>query len=201
MRGQPLDPVAAVAGLARELEALQARVCRLTGLPARVEQLSELLARLTATVSSPPTQAGEATATWLAGDLDLDAATRSLTELTEWLHVVYLRYSDAARGFPHDCWPWHPDVVEELVWLRAAWMAAYSADARVSAAADWHDRYRPGVAKRISDYARRCSIQSHQPPVQDQTAPAKPPAEAVHLIAQWWTTDRRAPAPEAPNNT
>ncbi len=48
--------------------------------------------------------------------------------LGPWVSGVYLRYSDAVNAFP-DCWMWHPDVVEELLWLHRAWLSAYDPEA------------------------------------------------------------------------
>ena len=55
-----------------------------------------------------------------------------LTDLTRWLDDIYLRYADAARTLP-ECWLWHPEVVEELIWLMHAWLAAYQGDDAVAA--------------------------------------------------------------------
>ncbi len=103
-----------------------------------------------------------------------------LARLTGWLAGVYLRYADAARTVPA-CWLWHPEVVEELPWPRQAWLAAYAdPDAPVSLAADWHDRLRPGVVRRIRDYAGMCSIEAdHRHPdraVLDMPTAAAPPS-------------------------
>ena len=111
---------------------------------------------------------------------------------------IYLRYPDAAAGLS-DCWAWHPDVIEELLWLWQAWLAAYH-DKNVpgTTAADWHDRYRPNVVRRIMATAGRCSLDNHQP------RPDRPPlgqslgvplAEATESIAQWWVSDRNNPGP------
>ena len=83
-----------------------------------------------------------------------------LTRLAQWVAGVYLRYPDARLP---DCWLWHPEVVEELLWLHQAWLAAYAEGARVTAAADWHDRYRPGVLARIKSSADMCALDDHQP--------------------------------------
>jgi hypothetical protein len=108
---------------------------------------------------------------------------------------VYLRYSDAVSGFP-DCWMWHPDVVEELLWLHRAWLAAYSPGAPGSAVGDWHDRQRPGVAARIRAYAGMCSLEAHQPGQDRATpAPVTPTADAVEAIAGWWATSRERLGP------
>ncbi|MGY2876384.1 hypothetical protein ACVW00_003574 [Marmoricola sp. URHA0025 HA25] len=48
------------------------------------------------------------------------------------------------------CWSNHPEIVEELTALWLAWQAAYEEpDPSLTAAADWHDRWLPGVLHRI----------------------------------------------------
>jgi len=55
--------------------------------------------------------------------------------------AMYLRYPDAAATLP-DCWLWHPDLVEELLWLSHAWTAAYQGpDASVALAGDWQTAF------------------------------------------------------------
>jgi hypothetical protein len=111
--------------------------------------------------------------------------------------AVYLRFADAARTLPA-CWLWHPEIIEELLWLRAAWIAAHDPSASIAQVADWHDRYRPGVVRRIRDYAGVCSLENHQPG-RPRHIPALrvPVASAASAIAAWWTTDRddTPPAP------
>ena len=117
-----------------------------------------------------------------------------LSDLVGWLGEVYLRYSDAARGLP-ECWLWHPDVVEELVWLRHAWLDAYrSGDATVRAAGDWHDRLRPGVARRITSYTKACSLETHLPERAVGATPV-PMADATDPIVTWWVNHRTDPGP------
>jgi hypothetical protein len=89
-----------------------------------------------------------------------------------------------------------------------AWLAAYHGDtASVAAAADWHDRYRPGVVRRLHTYARTrggapCSLEQHQTrPDWDQYpvgATPVPGVEELLPIAGWWTHYRADPAPEPP---
>jgi len=113
----------------------------------------------------------------------------------EWMRGIFLRYTDAARGLP-DCWLWHPDIVEELLWLRAAWWAAYRTKAgSVSQAADWHDRHRPGVVRRIREAAGTCSLETHLPGTGQHPPPGVPLADAVDAIAAWWTLGRDQPPP------
>jgi hypothetical protein len=188
----------AVAGLAREIDALRQSIDTLRGLPSRVDELAELVAQLADAVNATTTAAG-GVASWLDLPAEVDTTHAVLAELLTWMQVVYLRYPDAAAGLP-DCWLWHPDVVEELLWLMQAWLSAYRDDkAAVSLAGDWHDRYRPGVVRRITSTAGRCSLENHQPrdgqPLPGG-GPVVPVAGAVEQITTWWATTRTDPPPE-----
>jgi len=201
--GTAYATTASVTGLAREIEALRQDLSALRTLPDRLKELAALVAQLAeATAATIPT-GGLGMTSWLDLPTDPpDIALAVLTELTRWMEVVYLRYADAAQSLP-ECWLWHPDVVEELLWLMHAWCAAYQDEnALVSLAADWHDRYRPGVVRRINAAAGRCSLEAHQPrddhPDPDSGSPVVPVAEAMALIADWWATHRSNPAP-SPN--
>jgi hypothetical protein len=71
-------------------------------------------------------------------------------------------------------------------------------NAPVSLAGDWHDRYRPGVIRRINALAGRCSLENHQPR-DDQPLPGGPVVPvtgAAEQIATWWATSRTDPPPE-----
>jgi hypothetical protein len=182
-----------VAGLARDIEALRQaldklQIDKLPGLPARLDELAGLVAQLADAVNASTASAG-GVASWLDLPAEVDAAYSMLGELLTWMQVVYLRYPDAAAGLP-DCWLWHPDVIEELLWLMQAWLAAYRDDkAPVSLAGDWHDRYRPGVVRRITTSAGRCSLENHQPREGQPLpcgGPVVPVAGAVEQIVTWW---------------
>jgi hypothetical protein len=48
------------------------------------------------------------------------------------------------------CWAQHRELVEELTALWLAWQHAYQQpDAPLTAAADWHDRWLPGLLHRL----------------------------------------------------
>jgi hypothetical protein len=171
---------------------------RLREVPARLDELAELVAQLAEATATAAAASAVGAPSWLDLPTEVDTAQAVLAELIRWLEVVYLRYPDAAQGLP-DCWLWHPDVVEELLWLMHAWLAAYRDDkAPVSLAGDWHDRYRPGVVRRITTTTGRCSLENHQPrdgqPLPG--GPAVPGAEAAEQIATWWATTRTDPPPE-----
>ncbi|TNC20895.1 hypothetical protein [Amycolatopsis alkalitolerans] len=210
------ETMRAVAGLAREVEALRMAMEAVSPLPEQVRALHEQVAPLPAQVTklakvvktlvdqAGPQEQGSKTRplSWL--DLDdgpeddaVAAAQEVLTELSVWLIRVFLRYPDGATAVP-ECWWWHPDVVEELVCLMRAWVAAYvDKDATVGRAADWHDRYRPGVVKRIKAATGNCSLEAHQADGERYLpGPVIPSGLALAPIAAWWGTARTDIAPE-----
>lgn len=194
---------AAVAGLAREVESLRATLQALeeqvAPLPKQVSKLATLVHNLAAQVRGGDEGKKTPPLSWL--DLDESegpaAAQTVLEELSLWLARVFLRYPDGAAALP-ECWWWHPDVVEELVALMRAWLAAYAdGDATAARAADWHDRYRPGVVKRIRQATGNCSLEAHQADGErHQPAPAIPAGLALAPIADWWANHRTQTAPE-----
>jgi hypothetical protein len=194
----------AVVGLAREVDTLRRALDPLLALPGRVDDLARLLGDLTTAVAALTARRSAAPCpSWLLAPEDPDLAGRLLEELTGWLAAVYLRYPDGADHLP-ECWMWHPDVVEELLWLMHAWAAAYQGPAAaVGPVGDWHDRQRPGVVRRIAKTAGSCSIENHQTRTgwtrRPSAAPAVPGTDSVVAIAQWWGTRRDKDAPEPPS--
>ncbi|MDN5854992.1 MAG: relaxase domain-containing protein, partial [Actinomycetia bacterium] len=99
-----------------------------------------------------------------------------------------------------------PAIVEELWWLRCAHADAYSDDAgswlRVG---DWHDRQRPGVARRVRAVLGTCQLSRHTPhrdrPGSVTPPPATPLAGHAAAIAAAWATDHVLPQPTAPPTT
>ena len=185
----------AVVGLAREVETIR-RALDETATTSELDRLAQVVSDLADAISPKNTDALPAVPSWLAIARDEQATRPLLEDLTGWLGTVYLRYADAARTLP-ECWLWHPDVVEELLWLMYAWLAAYDeAEGSVRTAGDWHDRHRPGVVRRIGDYARACSLENHLPD-RAAKAPSVPVEDAAEAIALWWAQarDDRAPAP------
>lgn len=203
--GGPPDPppkdAEAVAGLARELDGLRKRVEPLDGLREQVEGVEAVLVELSDAVEAliarrSPTPCP----TWLSLPADEPAARRVLDELAAWLPAVFLRYPDGQQALP-ECWAYHPELVEELLWLMHAWLAAYQGPAAsVGLAADWHERHRPGAVRRIRQAAGSCSVENHltregrtRYPAE---APTLPGVEAIPAVAAWWGPRREQPAPE-----
>jgi hypothetical protein len=190
----------ALAALAREVEALRRAVRKLGGLSMQVDDLGRVVGELAEQVSGQAAGYAAARVTapsWLDIPNDVAALTELLEDLTSWLSDVYMRYPDAVRSLP-ECWLWHPEVVEELLWLMYAWHAAYRDErASVQAAGDWHDRYRPGVVRRVQELTRHCSLENHQPGNGHamSSRPVVPLAEAIAPIADWWAVRRDAEPP------
>ncbi|MEC3976241.1 hypothetical protein [Amycolatopsis sp. H20-H5] len=186
---------AAVNGLAREVEGLRNAVEPMKKLPGQVDDLATTVRKLAETTAATPITGGAPS--WLDLPADLDRVQAVLIELTGWLREVFLRYADAVAALP-ECWLWHADVVEELLWLMYAWLGAYrDEDATVARAGDWHDRYRPGVVKRIKSATSACSLENHQPGGARHTgSPIVPLADAMAPLATWWATQRGETAPE-----
>jgi hypothetical protein len=191
----------ALAGLAREVDGLRRGLDPLAGVPTRVDDLARTVAQLADALSAAPPRPGPTPApSWLAAAADRDATRALLEALCEWLRRVFLRYPDGAAVLP-ECWLFHPDVVEELLWLQHAWLAAYEAKGpSVQLAGDWHDRQRPGVVRRLKAAVGSCSKERHQTRAGwgdgPRGAAAVPGTDALPTIAGWWATNRDDPAPE-----
>ncbi len=177
-----------VARALRRTEQVDARISELT------QVISDLAVKLAATPddspasdNSPAGSEGPGVRSWLLA-ADPAQAETDLADLAAWLWRVYLWWPDA---FVSSCWLWHPEVIEELWWLRVAHADAYDPQAGSSLrVADWHERYRPGVARRVRGVLVKCELNRHIPfngrPV--EVVPPGPPALARHTsdVAAVW---------------
>lgn len=186
-----------VAALAGQLERLETKVARydIGGLRADVRGITTTVAGLAEELAQfvESAEKDEVMPSWLwpAEPMDAGAAAAILAQVIRWSRRVYIRYGD---GVLPECWLWHPEVVEELLWLCHSWLAAYRGPmASAQRAADWHDRQRPGVARRIRAAAGSCSLREHfEPPM----PPVVPTVDAAGDIAAWWVDPARtAPVP------
>jgi hypothetical protein len=204
---EPLATEAALLALASEVEALRARLEPLKELDKGLAELADTVTSLADEVAARERRVSVVGAlSWLdlpdgvdgAEPLDTDSVARLLEGLAGWVQRVYLRYADAAKHFP-ECWLWHPDVIEELTWLRHAWQCAYQVeDAAPGLAWDWHDRYRPGVVRRLRELAGRCSLDNHTRR-ETGAAPIACGSGGLGERAAWWASNRHT-APPAPGD-
>jgi hypothetical protein len=163
---------------------------RVTDLDRLVRQMAGDLAEVAAATLTPEGDDTTGVRSWLLPG-DPEQAVTDLATLVGWTRRVYLRYPDAALSA---CWLWHPDVIEELWWLRNAHADAFHPTVgswqRVG---EWHERHRPGVAKRVRSAIGTCELALHR---HAQPAAASPLAEHAEHLAIAWATDPIAPQPE-----
>lgn len=187
----PADPAGTdptVLALARENERLTRRV---GGLETQLASLADAVARIALDRDAGNTEGGPRS--WLLAD-DPAAAAADLDDLAGWLAAVYVHFPDAVLP---SCWPWHPAAVEELWWLRNAHHDAYSGPgASWQRVADWHDRHRPGVGRRLRSAIGGCELAEHAAGAgHDRPAAAVPSADAAQAVAAAWTATRGRPEP------
>lgn len=167
---------------------------KITALAGTVAELGDALAELVAEEDEEDKRLS-----WFDQD-DQAQAAELLDELAGWLERVYLRYGSSTVPA---CWMWHPDTVEELLWLWRAWTAAYrSRGASAFRQADWHDRYRTGVVERLKKVGT-CSIREHVAP--DGKLYAAQPrrlgmADSRVAVTTWWTGGRGTPPSPTPDD-
>lgn len=194
-----------VLAMARALDRTGRKV---TDLDKHVRQLAADVAQIAKVVAANPSTTGDKPVngsgnaddegeesvpevrSWLLAT-DPDLAVADLADLIEWLDGVYLRYH--ATSLP-SCWLWHPDVVEELWWLRKAHANAYDPElGSWQRVGDWHDRQRPGVVKRINTAVGACDLTQHQPGKPHGRPPVVAPlAGHAEQVAEAWTTGQRS---------
>jgi hypothetical protein len=146
-----LDAVTDRAGLLAAGD-IRRRVSRLAAdlgkLASQVEAQAATLAKVMA--AGPRAQAP----TW-AGLSPEDHHTQ-LAELTEWVDGM-LRPS-YPHSAPAACWPYHWQAVWELSNLAAEWRRIYQRPAPdLAGALDFHDRWLPGVARRLAAIQTDCT--------------------------------------------
>jgi hypothetical protein len=79
-------------------------------------------------------------------------------ELLDWVESVLRgQYPDYLADRIRPCWPNHPEARWELACLYQLWSLAYLVKRPAPRnAADWHDRWSPGVIRRLSEVMSRC---------------------------------------------
>lgn len=135
---QLMNQAREISQLRRDLDALAHEATDgVAGLQSRVEELQ-----------SQSMTIGRVSTSWCWRSIGPHGAQELWHQLTEWVNWIRSRYP-LARKIP-SCWAEHPEIVEELTALYVAWQFAYeNLDAPLTAAADWHDRWLPGVLHRL----------------------------------------------------
>jgi hypothetical protein len=161
-----------VNGLSRDVEALAARVdvlartqeehaVVLEGITELRGQVEEIVALLSEDGKTSPSE-------WFWLTMDERAGEEKFSELFDWVETVLRpQYPGYLAQQIQLCWPNHPEARWELAWLYQLWSFAYlSKRAAPKDAADWHDRWAPGVIRRLGAVMNRCQgdCQQHRGP-------------------------------------
>lgn len=175
--------------VARALEKLQRRQ---TVLEEHVTRLDSVIRDAVEAGNTSPDERPSGPVSWLLLD-DADRGLALMADLCDWVVRVYLRYERATLP---SCWLWHPDVIEELLWLRHAHADAYHPKrGSWQRVADWHDRFRPKTAARITAAAGHCELSEHR----TGSPKARPPVDiplltAANRMTEFWTRPDSATA-------
>ena len=159
-----------VNGLRRDLKSITAKVDVLTrtqqdhaivldGISELRRQVEQILAILADEDDASP-------AAWFWLTMNEEERDAKFSELSDWVETVLrAQYPDYAADQIRSCWPNHPEARWELAWLYQQWSLAYLAKRpTLKDAADWHDRWSPGVLRRLSQVMSRCEAGCHRHP-------------------------------------
>jgi hypothetical protein len=129
------------------------------GIPELRRQVEKNLALLTEDEAS--------SAGWFWLTMDGPAREDKLGELSDWVEAVLrAQYPSYLAEQVRPCWPSHPEALWELTWLYQLWCRAYLTKRPAPKdAADWHDRWAPGVLRRLSQVMARCDLACQGPPL------------------------------------
>jgi hypothetical protein len=171
---EPVPPHETLAALAAQIADIRAKVTYLDAVIDRAGLLAagdirRRVSRLTADVGKLASQVEAQAATLakaMAGGPRAQAPTwvglspedhdKQFAELTEWVDgMLRPSYPDSA---PAACWPNHWQAVWELSTLAAEWRRIYQRPALdLAGALDFHDRWLPGVVRRLAAIQADCT--------------------------------------------
>ena len=120
-------------------------------------QVEQILAILGEDDDAPPNA-------WFWLTMTRQQHDEKFAELFDWVETVLRRqYPDYIHDHIKPCWPNHPEAKWELTWLYQLWSHVYlSKRPTPKDAADWHDRWAPGVIHRLSGATRTCDEACHR---------------------------------------
>ena len=149
-----------VSRLRKELDALASTQQRHGAALGDVAELKEQIERILAILD---TENDASPATWFWLTMTDEEREAKFGELYDWVETVLRQqYPDYLAEHIKLCWPNHPEARWELTWLYQLWTLSYLTDRSMPKdAADWHDRWSPGVIRRLSQIMVRCTQASH----------------------------------------
>jgi len=159
-----------VDGLRREVESLATKVDSLVSTQqehtAVLDDITELRHQVEQILASLTEEEDASPAEWFWLRMTNQVRDEKLAELFDWVETVLrAQYPDYLADQIRLCWPNHPEARWELSWLYQQWSLAYLAKRPAPKdAADWHDRWSPGVLRRLGAVMSRCeAICQRQP--------------------------------------
>ena len=128
-------------------------------------QVEQILATLTEEDDASPAE-------WFWLRMTDQVRDEKFGELFDWVETVLrTQYPDYLADQIRPCWPNHPEARWELAWLYQQWSLTYLAKRPAPKdAADWHDRWSPGVLRRLSQVMSRCEAACQRCPSLKPTA-------------------------------
>lgn len=156
-----------VNALRREIEDLATKV---GGLVAKQREHTAVLHDLTdlrhqvEQILASLTHEDDAPTTWLWLTMSDQEREEKFAELRDWVETVLrAQYPDYLADHIRPCWPNHPEARWELAWLYHLWSSAYLGERPAPRdSADWHDRWLPGVLRRMSQTMSGCDTVCRQ---------------------------------------
>ncbi len=148
--------------LRREVESLAAKVDALANTQpqhrALLDDISELRHQVEQILATLTEENEASPAEWFWLTMSEQARDEKFGELFDWVETVLrTQYPDYLADQIRSCWPNHPEARWELGWLYQQWSLTYLAQRPAPKdAAEWHDRWSPGVLRRLSTVMSRC---------------------------------------------
>ena len=145
---------AVLADLAKEVAAhdmmtVQRRLDDLAETVSEVGALRAEVAAVAHAATDTPTAQHRGAVCWWPDLTTGDHRAQALDSLAVWVDEVLRARHPEMYNQLGACWYLHPDILDELTALRAAWYDAYrDPGAPATAAIEWHDRWLPGVMRR-----------------------------------------------------
>jgi hypothetical protein len=151
-----------VDGLRRHVETLATKIDTLTRTQqdhaTALDGIAELSDRVEQILTILDDHEQSSPAEWFWLTMTDQKRRERLSELSDWVETALrTQYPSYLTGQIKPCWPNHPEARWELAWLYQLWALTYlNGRSAPKDAADWHDRWFPGVLNRLSQIMRSC---------------------------------------------
>ncbi len=151
-----------VVQLRREIEELRHQLDDLTGTQRQhartVADLGELRQQIRQILTILDTENEASPARWFWLTMSDEEREAKFAELYDWVETVLRQqYPGYVSDDIKPCWPNHPEARWELTWLYQLWALTYlTSRPTPKDAGDWHDRWVPGVIRRVAEVMVGC---------------------------------------------